>query len=653
MGRKISNDLWRANNSESLEDSSPFKRVGNVLSNNRLIVIGLILCILLTLLITMAYTAPVHRWGDSSTYYMQISSISEDYDIEYRPEDIQRAINNKFDDLPAGLYMIKTDDGRYYYGKEYSYALFAAPLYSLLGVNGILVFNAFLFWLMILMGYLHLRRTNTDLIALCLSSAFFLISTAFVYIFWIHPEVYNMFLITAGIFFWLTYRHKKDYRFLYISLLIIGIATVAKLPNCLIFMPIVCYELIIHFNKYRSNSRYKKIIAGDPRKFGLKYILLFGILVLLPVILFYGFFYINTDAKTFYGGDRLYYVSDYPFVDGYDSVNEPGKPAFSVEEGRLSALIIDLDNANKIFYNIFYYFFGRFTGMIWYYPFALFALLSLLIGFVRLLDKPFNFNNLSDILITDKEKYLLLLGIILNIAFFIVIIGNNYLGGMHAVGNRYFYVYPAFIFLLGFVDPKKLLALSLIALVFITPVFTDPINVSATPLTLAYSFPQKFAPIEYSQMNNLPFWGKIWSFDEALVIQIDDHSSYYQGMMSVSDGTAEFLIRPRVDPNTIGLMVYSYYDDTSHVSIMPFSDMEPAYQDNMYSIYKVSISSSGTTWIKPINLMNMAPLQFNTPIIFGQNGTAQQYQLTGWSHPEEGFTWTSGYQAGLALQMED
>ncbi|MCP1714725.1 hypothetical protein J2T58_000565 [Methanocalculus alkaliphilus] len=45
--------------------------------------------------------------------------------------------------------------------------------------------------------------------------------------------------------------------------------------------------------------------------------------------------------------------------------------------------------------------------------------------------------------------------------------------------------------------------------------------------------------------------------------------------------------------------------------------------------------------------------QLNTPIIFGVNGTAQQYQLTGWSGPEEGFTWTSGYQAGLALQMED
>jgi len=90
--------------------------------------------------------------GDSSTYYMQISSISEDFDIEYSPVDIQRALDNRFGDLPAVLILIKTATGRYYYGKEYSYALFAAPFHLFLGDRGILLFNAVLFWLMILMA---------------------------------------------------------------------------------------------------------------------------------------------------------------------------------------------------------------------------------------------------------------------------------------------------------------------------------------------------------------------------------------------------------------------------------------------------------------------------------------------------------------------
>ena len=86
-------------------------------------------------------TAPVHRWGDASTYYMQIQSISNDLDIQYQSQDINRVVENKLDDIPAGMYLIKNEEGKYYYGKEFSYALFAAPFYKLLGNNGILFFN--------------------------------------------------------------------------------------------------------------------------------------------------------------------------------------------------------------------------------------------------------------------------------------------------------------------------------------------------------------------------------------------------------------------------------------------------------------------------------------------------------------------------------
>ncbi len=42
-----------------------------------------------------------------------------------------------------------------------------------------------------------------------------------------------------------------------------------------------------------------------------------------------------------------------------------------------------------------------------------------------------------------------------------------------------------------------------------------------------------------------------------------------------------------------------------------------------------------------------------TVLSFGTNGNAQQYQLSGWSHPEEGFTWTDGENALLAVQLEN
>jgi len=93
----------------------------------------------------------MHRWGDTSTYYMQIQSISDDFDIQYSASDIQRVVQNRFDDLPAGLFLIKTQSGNYFYGKEFSYALINVPLYKILGDPGILVTNSLMFFLMIVM----------------------------------------------------------------------------------------------------------------------------------------------------------------------------------------------------------------------------------------------------------------------------------------------------------------------------------------------------------------------------------------------------------------------------------------------------------------------------------------------------------------------
>lgn len=51
-------------------------------------------------------------------------------------------------------------------------------------------------------------------------------------------------------------------------------------------------------------------------------------------------------------------------------------------------------------------------------------------------------------------------------------------------------------------------------------------------------------------------------------------------------------------------------------------------------------------------ITSMPKYEWGTPIIFNNNGTAQQYQKYGWSIPEEGFTWTNDYKAVLGLQFE-
>jgi len=77
-----------------------------------------------------------------------------------------------------------------------------SPFFKFLGIQGILIFNALMFWSMILMGFLYLRtKGNSDIVALGTSSLFFIVSTAFVYIFWVHSEIYIMFLLTLGLFY--------------------------------------------------------------------------------------------------------------------------------------------------------------------------------------------------------------------------------------------------------------------------------------------------------------------------------------------------------------------------------------------------------------------------------------------------------------------
>jgi hypothetical protein len=226
---------------------------------------------------------------------MQIQSIAYDHDIQYQQKDINRALLDKFDDLPAGLFLIRTASGTYYYAKEFSYALFASPFYKVLGNNGILFFNALMLFLMISFGYKFLRKFNSDIVSLAVSITFFIGSTAFVYIFWVHAEIYNMFLIALGLFLWHLYLEKLDIKYLIFTFLIVGLSVVAKAPNGIFFIPIILFELYA--------KRYKNFIIA-------------AIFTALPILLFYGYFYFNTGVVSFYGGNRLSYTQNFPLVTG-------------------------------------------------------------------------------------------------------------------------------------------------------------------------------------------------------------------------------------------------------------------------------------------------------------------------------------------------
>ena len=101
-------------------------------------------------------------FGDASTYYSLAHSLAEDFDFEYRREDLVR-VWREFPSGPEGIFLKRGRDvqgvqlhgvrsrsfrltvpptgtpSRLYYAKSFIYPLFAAPFVWLFGTNGFLV----------------------------------------------------------------------------------------------------------------------------------------------------------------------------------------------------------------------------------------------------------------------------------------------------------------------------------------------------------------------------------------------------------------------------------------------------------------------------------------------------------------------------------
>lgn len=540
---------------------------------------------------------------------MQIQSISNDFDIRYESKDINRALEDNFS--PAGMFLIKTDDGEYYYGKEFTFAMFAVPFYKLFGINGVLLLNGLMFFSMILIGYRYLQKQNEDKIALAISVLYFFLSAAFVYIFWLHAEIYNMFLLMSSMFLWITYFRKKDPKYLFISSFIFGIAVAAKVPNMIFFVPLFFYEL--YSKRYHTAS-------------------LMAIVFALPLVLVYGYFFMHAETFSFYGGNRLYYGQNFPFVGGYDSVNEIGRSLFSVSQSNIDALI-NTNNIKIIPYNLFYYFFGSFTGMFWYYPFVLLSAIPVLkFAYHKTKSNTSNSNRnnsnnnnnnntkvyrktsgIKDYINSNTDKILIATGIVLYILFFAIIVGYNYWGGTHAVGNRYFYVYPLFLFLIPKVNLKQLVLVTLLAGVTLNPVILDPIGNSANPSIHQTSFPYSYLPIEYTQLNYLPFWERDHITGDLKVYELDENSQFSEDLFMIN-GSTNLLIRSENRTDVISIVIGAQDKDTpvslklgkkkydmdlkeDEVNYLVLTEMKPVYNDKKSYVYKLSVSSPEKVWI--------------------------------------------------------
>lgn len=430
------------------------------------------------------------------------------------------------------LQAAETENERIYYSKSFVYALFLAPFVLLFGFNGFLLLNMGLLLFMIWMGWRYLQQFNSRSTSLFISAIFFLVSASFIYTFWITPEVFNMFCITLGLFLWLyrskkqgirvqkTYTRKKSgfggFLFapltlgkwlvttpegrLYLAPVPIAIAAASKLPNALFILPIVADLFVESYRGifYRETGSFAGTSRMPLRWKSQRIWRYLGKLVLISLLFWliflssYVFQYVLTGHFNPYAGDRKAFYWKFPFSVGSD-VWEQGFRLSNDDYFEKSFFF----HPKVFLYNIYYYLFGRFTGMLPYFCCSFLALWYFFSSTRR--RKEYQQESLH-------KRWLLLLTIVASILSYIFMAPTNYQGGGGAFGNRFFVnIYPAFLFLItGISSLRPLMVAWLVGAIFLAQSLINPFQTSFSPAPHAYRGLYRFLPVELSIVETLP-----------------------------------------------------------------------------------------------------------------------------------------------------
>ena len=457
-------------------------------------------------------------FGDASTYYSLGHSLAEDFDFEFRRDDLVR-VWKEFQSGPEGIFLKRgrdvqglqfssvppffaisstpdPDAGRLYYGKGFVYPLFAAPFVWLFGTNGFLVLHAVLMTLCFACAYGFLVARSAPIPSVIFSVAFLLLSVAPVYMVWLTPDFFNLAIVLIGYFFWCYKeavaesttvclgRRRQQWlmtpRSDVVAAVLLGIATFSKPTNLLLIAPLVALLL------WRRRLARAVIVST----------------VFLGVTA--GLFAWNvaiTGEWNYQGGEErgTFYSMDPdlegPRIGGFPFQTE--RHTFDTtgivrETNRVPVEVLTTADALVHVFrrNLVYFFFGRHTGFV---PYFFAGVVAIVLFLIRARQRPL--------------WQWLALGAGLGSAIALVLyMPYSYSGGGGPVGNRYFLgVYPVFLYV---VPPLARVGSALMAVVggaiFTAQLITNPFTVSVRPAEHVKSGPYRWLPAELTLLNDLP-----------------------------------------------------------------------------------------------------------------------------------------------------
>ena len=437
---------------------------------------------------------PATLKADEPAYYLAALSLVKDGDLRVEPRDLAR-LYQEFPYASVKNLILATDDGwrTVTFGKPYVYSMLAAPFAAVWKANGLVVFNSLLLVAMIWMSTLYLRRHNADWLAALFSVGFFLISTTYRYVYWLQPEMLNMFATAACLFFGLHAFEPGGGR--RPGAWPRGLGWLGH-PSCLIVASAAALSIGV-YNKPMLAAIgvpvcYRLLRRRCWRELGvwlLSAALTLGLLAGISMAL-------TGHPTSYLGVDRQGYNLQTPHVLPMEP-NEPVAVAAGEKElGKQTAgwwwifQVPELSVA-EVREDLFYFFFGRHTGLFLYHPFALIAL-GLFLAYGR----------------RSPVRWVVLGSLTVIALFFLVFIPHNWHGGGGFIGNRYFFmVYPAFLFLVTRIRPDWIVAPGFAAGgLFVGALLFSPYGLAVPSPTLqahVRNHPFQVFPLEHS-LRELP-----------------------------------------------------------------------------------------------------------------------------------------------------
>ncbi|MCE2557994.1 MAG: DUF2029 domain-containing protein [Acidobacteria bacterium] len=469
-------------------------REGLFASRPTVVTLAALSCFLLTVPLTIGKPGqPATLKADEPAYYLMALSLARDFDLRYEPADGDRLLE-EFPFASTHNLILMTSDGwsSAHYGKPLAYPLFAAPFAALFGANGMVFLNMALFLAMVWLAAVFLARRTAPATAAAFACGLLLLSACSRYVFWLQPEVFNMFGV-FGALYWGFENRRRAWWLTALSGVLLALPVYNKPMFAAIALPIAGAFLL---------RRQWKTAAVWTAGFTVTLALLAGTSQgmtgqLLP--------YLGSDVRA---AVRVCEPGDWPpeilearRIEEARSAGEPEPTSGSTTANVIPEsptgnaftwlFRIPRQSVGEVVENVGYFLVGRHAGLLPYHPFTGIVLALFLLGGRR-----------------DRDRWLLLLSLVVIAGYFLLFIGWNWQGGGGFVGNRYFVsVIPAFLFLVpGRIPPWTVPAGFTAAGLFVGAMVLAPFGVSVPSPTLqahTRNAPLRYLPFEFS-LRNLP-----------------------------------------------------------------------------------------------------------------------------------------------------